>query len=68
MSVVDVVDGPLRASSAIGWLFGDDENFAAFAAGAGGERWPEAAFVARIDLVAIGGKADAAASRPDRRL
>ena len=30
--------------------------------------WPEAAFVARIDLVAIGGKAEAADWRPDRRL
>jgi len=31
--------------------------------GAGGGLWPEAAFVVRTDLVANGGKADAAGSR-----
>src|ERR1700689_1647695 len=36
---------------------------AAFAAGACGGCWPGAAFVTRTDLVAIGGKADAAGSR-----
>ena len=34
-----------------------------FAAGACGRKWPGAALVARTDLVAIGGKADAAGSR-----
>ena len=38
-------------------------NFFHYAAGAGGCSWPGAAFVARTDLIAIGGKPDAAGSR-----